>query len=108
MRAGRLRERLVIEHYTNADVDRAGHIDPLKWKTFATVWGRIEQIGASETERNNQPQASGSHTVTIRHTPGVDSTMRVCWLDKKRVFGIEGVTEDERRTEMTLNCREKK
>lgn len=108
MRAGRLRERLVIEHYTNADVDRAGHIDPLKWKTFATVWGRVERVGSNETQRTEQLQTSMTHTVTIRYCDGVDTEMRVCWLDgtKQRTLGIGGVTADERRTEMTLSCRE--
>lgn len=108
MRAGQLRERLTIEHYENEDVDRAGQVQE-KWKTFATVWGRIEEAGASETTRADQTQPVGTHTVTIRYREGVKSHMRICWKRGAvtRVFGIEGITGNERKEFMTLACREK-
>ena len=109
MRAGQLRQRFVIEHYENETVDRAGQLDP-KWKTFATVWGRIEEAAASETTRADQQQPVGTHTVTIRYREGVKSHMRICWTRNgvQRVFGIEGVTGNERQEFMTLACREDK
>lgn len=108
MRAGQLRERLTIETYDNKDVDRSGQLIE-KWKVFATVWGRIEEVGASETNRANQTQPVGTHTVTIRYLPGLNSAMRICWKrdGKTRVFGIEGGPGNERKQFMTLACREK-
>lgn len=107
MRAGQLRHRITIEEYENEDVDRAGELQP-RWKPFATLWGRIEETGANETVSLNQLAPAGTHTVTIRHTNGIDSRMRVCWKDQgtNRIFGIEGVTKSERREMMTLVCRE--
>lgn len=106
MRAGTLRHRLKIEQPVDSERDAAGHFVE-KWKVFATVWGRVEETAQSETQRTDQNQPVGVRTITIRYLKGVDSTMRVCWQDENRTFGIEGVTKDERNFEMTLSCREK-
>lgn len=109
MRAGQLRERIVIEHYENEEIDRAGQTEP-RWKPYTTLWGRIEQVGANETISTNQLQPAGTHTVTVRHTKGIDERMRVCWKDgdTTRVLSISGVTRNERKEFMTLICAEDK
>jgi SPP1 family predicted phage head-tail adaptor len=107
MRAGQLRQRFRIEKKVDNEYDAAGH--PVeKWRLFQKVWGEKQELSQSETERTNQNQTAGSLTVRIRYTRGVNSGMRLCFEEDRfsRVLGIEGVTQDERRTEMVLTCRE--
>jgi SPP1 family predicted phage head-tail adaptor len=108
VRAGQLRKRLRIETLDANELDSAGH--PIeKWKLFGKVWGRVEELSASESERTDQSQPSRSLTVKIRYNQGVKPDMRLALEDNResRVFGIEGITKDEKNREMVLTCREK-
>lgn len=107
MRAGELRKRFRIEQKVENELDAAGH--PVeKWKLFAKTWGELSELSASESDAGGQKTASASLTVRIRYVKGLDSTMRLCFQDDKqnRVFGIEGITKDQKNTKMTLACRE--
>ncbi len=102
MRAGELRQRIVIEANTptrNSVAEEVPH-----WATFATVWAKVETISGAESIEQQQASASLLHHFTIRNYAGIQPAMRVRWRD--RIFDISAVLDDNLNRQMLLVCSE--
>ncbi|HRC61626.1 MAG TPA: phage head closure protein [Dehalococcoidia bacterium] len=107
MRAGRLRNRVVIQRRTGAV--NAFNEPTDTWSALATVWAGIEPISGREYFAAQQVQSELTHRVTIRYLEGVTPKDRVAWTDPAtqatRYFDIRAVIDrDERHREQQLMC----
>ncbi len=102
MRAGELRERIIIQ--ANRPTRDGFNAEVAVWSTFATVWARVETLSGSESITQQAASANLTHRVTIRYLANVAPTMRVSWED--RTLEIVAVVPDDRRREMKLMCTE--
>lgn len=103
MRAGKIRERIVIESL--AEGVAASGTPSGAWSEFCTRRASIVAADGKEGFEGDQNTARLTHDVEIRWTEGVASEMRVVW--GARVFAIHYVIEDPRRTMMRLKCEER-
>lgn len=103
MRAGKLRERIAIQQYTETQNEIG---EPVKtWGTFASVWAAIIPLSGDEFFSSGQRNARVTHRIEIRARAGVTAKMRVS--HKTRVFRIEAVLNvEERDREMHLMSEE--
>lgn len=77
MRAGELRDRLIIEKRTDTRSD-AG--DPVpSWSEYAKRWCRVIPQSGTEVYRNRQEEQTYSHRVEMRYLPGVRTKWRGLW-----------------------------
>jgi SPP1 family predicted phage head-tail adaptor len=104
MRAGQLRNRIVIERNAGTKTASGGMSE--SWVTFATRWARVRPLSTTERIRaGGQDISEITHEVTIRHTAGVTADMRV--IHGTRILDIVAAPQaDERRREVVLSCRE--
>lgn len=90
MRAGRLKNRVSLQNYTESKSD-TGH--PTKtWATVATVWAATEAVRGKEAVAAGELVASLTTKVIIRYSSdvsSVDTTYRI--LFGSRIFAIESV-----------------
>ena len=75
MRAGRLRERIIIESSSEA-IDSVG-FPVLTWSTFATVWGNVLANNGKEFIEAREVHSSLSRIISIRYLASVTPQMRV-------------------------------
>jgi SPP1 family predicted phage head-tail adaptor len=102
MRAGELRELIVIESRGSGTPDLLGEATPA-WGMFARAWARIEPVRGREFQTPGQE--AGEHRVILRTRAidGVTSAMRLRM--RGRTFDIVSV-EPAARGWMDLYCRE--
>ena len=82
--AGRLRHRVLIEHYV-LDVDSNGDViqdeqtgaTTGQWVEFATVWAAIEPLSAREFLAAQATQSQVTARIVIRHLEGLNAAMRL-------------------------------
>ncbi len=102
MRAGELRQRIIIEQNTPTR-DAFGAEVP-HWSTFATRWAKIETVNGAETIEQQQAAARLTHQMTIRYCSGLAPAMRVNW--NGRLFDITAILEDNVKHQTILQCAE--
>lgn len=103
MRAGRLRNRLVIERATNVQGTN-GEITQ-SWATLATVWGEVKDLRGTELIEGQQAEATMSTKITMRYRTGIDAKDRVTWAG--HVYEVVAVAADANALrELELMCRE--
>lgn len=103
MRAGQLRQRIIIQQTTPSRDAMGGVTD--SWGTYATVWANVVPLFGKEWNSANKENAELGHKMIIRYYTGITPAMRVSW--NSRVFDIEAVLNiDTRNHEMHLLCRE--
>lgn len=99
---GSLRHRIAIEQQSSTQNDFGEKV--VTWSTYVERWARREAQGGSrrmEQFARNQKYAEADFTFTIRHTTGIDPTMRV--TEGSRVFDIMGAVDpDGTRERMVL------
>ena len=104
MRAGRLRERIVIERPTAGNPTASGE-RPDTWSTFATRWAEVVPSGGREFVAAQQVRAEMSHLLRLRYLSGVTTAMRVKLGNRYLyIVAVENVFERER--EIRLTCAE--
>ena len=90
MRAGRLKNRVKLQNFTETQSDTGF---PTKtWATVATVWAATEAIRGNESESANELVASMTTKIIIRYDSkwsAIDTTWRV--LFGTRIFSIVSV-----------------
>lgn len=99
---GRLRERIVIEHATEAR-NSLGE-STLSWGPFAERWASVEGLSSREVLLSGQQKTEATHRVRLRYVEGLSPHMRVAW--RGRVLEIASVLEHANRTEHELLCTE--
>lgn len=75
MRAGKLRDKLMIQALTTG-VDSYGGVTET-WTDHASVWGEVEYLTGSERWRAQAVNAEAQGRVRIRYRPGIEPTMRI-------------------------------
>lgn len=100
---GTLRHRITIETVTLTPDGQGG--STAAWSTFATVWSRLEVLGATQRLFAGELQTQRTHKITLRYLLGVTTTMRVVY--QGRTFQIHGQRDlDERKFYMQLDVEE--
>ncbi|GAB4274628.1 phage head closure protein [Thermincola ferriacetica] len=103
MRAAELRHRITIQQNNGTTTDSEG-IPIENWFDVVTVWARIRDLSGREYFAAQQVQAEVSTEITIRYREGINTNMRVKY--GSRIFGIQSIIPDERKTELRLMCKE--
>jgi len=75
MRAGKLNNRIEIEHKTESRDSYGGVVNT--WATYKTVWAEILTNSGKEFINAKQQHSSLTAVMTIRFTEGVTTKMRV-------------------------------
>ena len=103
-RIGAMRHRLVLESALRA-ADGGGGVTET-WSQVAEVWAAIIPASGDESLGGEAPRGQLSHTIHIRHRPGVSPAMR--FRLGARVFEILAVVDvGERRRRLRCHCRER-
>ena len=101
MRAGQLRNRLVLQSKTETR-GAAGGV-ATTWTTQATVWGGIHPISGKEYTAIQQTQNEAEVKIIIRYQSSIDETWRV--VNGGRAYSIVSViNENDRDRMITLMC----
>lgn len=87
MRAGRLRETIVIQRNTPTR-SPAGDDEPA-WTAFITTRAGVEPMTGREYLGSDQVQSETTHKFTIRYQAGITPAMRISW--DSRLFDIQSV-----------------
>jgi SPP1 family predicted phage head-tail adaptor len=90
---GELRHRLALQSATDS-TDNYGQ-PTRSWATYATVWGKVLPVTASESQLANQQQTDITHRITIRHRADVTAEHRIIF--GSRTLNIRGVRDLEER-----------
>lgn len=102
---GELRHRLVIESATDSSDSQGGQVST--WATYATVWGKVEPVRASEVKFSQQIQYRRSHRCWLRNRSDLTYTTAMRISFDSRVFQIRGIIKpDERKFFLLLDLEE--
>lgn len=104
MRAGKLRQRLMVDQAT---VTRDALGAPVyTWNKVGERWAGLEPLSGREFFSAQQLQSDVTHRVTIRYDHDLDP-MYYRFRYQGRIFNIDSVLNiDERNREMQCMCRE--
>jgi SPP1 family predicted phage head-tail adaptor len=105
MRAGKLRQEIVLQQLTSTTGDGAGGVASEIWTDFATVYADVEPLQGRELYQAQQINDELTHQITMRYYPGVASTMRVKY--GTRILLIESIIDtEEGHRQLLLICKE--
>lgn len=103
MRAGELRDRIVIEQFSTAK-DGYG-ATPKVWSVFAACWSKVASLSGRELIAAQAALSPVAYTVTMRYLAGVLPKMRIRHGGK--LYSIHAVRDvDGFKREMELDCEE--
>jgi SPP1 family predicted phage head-tail adaptor len=96
MRAGALRHRLRVQHYTGLIRNTAGEEVP-DWHDFIPEprWASVEPLSGRELIAAQQVNAEVTARVRLRYLPGLTPKMR--FLHKERELLIQAIINPEER-----------
>lgn len=101
MRAGQLRDRLVLQKKTEARTN-TGDVT-ITWTTDSTVWGQVQPVTGREYVASGGVQNEVTHRIYIRHHATVDDSWRA--VNDGKVYSIKAVLNENNRDRMiTLMC----
>lgn len=108
MRAGPMRERLVIQRATTT---QDGYGEPIEtWATHATRWAQVEPLRGAERFEAQRLNPDLAYRVRVRHDTTVDGVTpkdRIYWTRKTRTLRIhEVINIGARDREVQLICSE--
>lgn len=104
MRAGRLRQRVVLKRSVST-LNAAG--EPVEtWTPYATVWAEVSPLRGREFWEGAQQQQQLTTRITMRPRTDVVPSHRAEWGE--RVYDVESVIEPDYRNRMLqLMCKER-
>lgn len=106
MQAGALRHRVTLTPVTAGSRDALG-APARTMGAPATLWAKVEPVGANERFDQAQFQVRPTHRITIRYREGVTHRDELTFRDQS--FDIVGVQDpDERRVMLDLLCTARK
>lgn len=102
MRAGRLRQKLLIKTTTESRTGTGAITD--SWATFATVWGSVEPISSKEIFAADHLRGEITVKIIIRYLAGVTSKMQI--VHGSTTYQIESppINWSVRNRELALMC----
>ncbi|MDY4375040.1 phage head closure protein [Pectobacterium carotovorum] len=106
MRAGGLRHRVTIQHFTTYR-DAGGQVFQ-EWRDTATVWAQVTGINGRELVSAGAEMAEVSFRVWMRYRADVTSASRLIWRQKGRdamAYNIVSAIPDEAFTRLELLCK---
>jgi len=98
LRSGIMDQKAEIQTPTDS-VNSIGEPE-LAWSTFATRWIAVLPLSGNEAINAMANEASVTHRVRMRYTPGLKPKMRL--ISESRTFEILSVVERGRREEHEL------
>lgn len=87
MRAGNLRNRIVIQ--ANTPSDNAFGEPVVSWSTLATVWAEVETMNGAEALASGAERTSSPVVFVMRHRSDVTTDKRISW--DNGTYDIESV-----------------
>lgn len=97
--AGSMRERIRIQRDVGAQ-SASGAIKQ-DWQDFAEVFASIVPLGGTELFAAQQIYSESPTTIKLRYIAGLDTAMRILWLDPRTLtdvqFDIKSITDVENR-----------
>jgi len=105
VRAGTLRERIVIQAPMTVHDPQWGPSEGEAFENVATVWASVAASGAGESVRDDKVQSTIGYTIRLRYLDGIDSKHRIQW--RGRTLDIVSVTDPmQRRRELVIEAKE--
>lgn len=119
MRAGRLRKRIVIQHFATTDDAWGGTVE--KWLPVtdqddpdfdaialeeATVWAGIEPLRGREFWEAQQANSQVSGKVILRYREGISSNDRILTPDGRQLEIVSIIHPDERGAHLEILFKE--
>ena len=104
MNIGSLRDRLTLEQPVRTPDGGGGA--SLAWQPVADLWAHVRPISGDERLRHDQLACRLTHTVWIRHRPGVVPAMRL--RQGARIYEIVAVLDTSDRTHLKCLCEERR
>jgi SPP1 family predicted phage head-tail adaptor len=98
MRAGALRERLVIQ--APVAVQDAVWGPVTEWQDVLAAWASVIPVAGSETQKDQGVQATVKYEIEIRYQPGITGENRIVWNGK--TLDIESAIDPEGRKRKLL------
>lgn len=103
VRTGQMRHRVTVQQNTGTGTDSEG-LPVVTWADVATVWAQVHDLAGREYFASQQVQTEVTTEITIRHRTGLNTKMRAKF--GTRIFDIQSIIPDERKTELRLMCKE--
>lgn len=106
MRAGDLRESVVIEVATEA-TNSYGE-STLSWSPLARRRAAIRGLRVDEVMSAQEPYTVATHEVEVRYVPDLKASMRLIWDSRtpSRTLDIVSITEQNNRESQKIVCKE--
>lgn len=105
MRAGTLRERIVIHAPVTVHDPEWGPTDGEAWEQVANVAASVTPSNAGESVRDQKVQSTIGYTIKLRYLDGIDSRHRITWRGRR--LDIVSVTDPtQRRRELVIEAKE--
>ena len=103
MRAGRLRQRIIIQKPVRTKNAMGEEYD--EWTTWVTVWSSIEPSSGKDYFEAKQANSEVDGKVVIRYLTGLKPTFRIKY--GQRILQIISIVQpQERRTEIQIMYKE--
>jgi SPP1 family predicted phage head-tail adaptor len=103
MNIGTLRERLTLEQPVRTPDGGGGA--SVAWEPVTELWAHVRPISGEERLIHDQRAGRLTHTVWVRHRPGVLPAMR--FRQGARIYEIVAVLEAGRRAHLKCLCEER-
>lgn len=105
MRAGTLRDRVIIEKPVRA-VDASGAA-ATEWSTVTEVAAQIFSNRGAEFFRSDSEAAEAVVTIRIRELPGIpfDPAWRLVDKDQGTIFDVVSIQPSRKRNDLSVICR---
>lgn len=106
MRAGDLRESVVIEVATEA-TNSYGE-STLSWSPLTRRRAAIRGLRVDEVMSAQEPYTVATHEVEVRYVPDLKASMRLIWDSRtpSRILDIVSITEQNDRESQKIVCKE--
>lgn len=102
MNAGTLRDRIAIQVRASGQDSSGQPVDV--WTDLVELFANVERLSGREYFIAQSTGADISTRVTTRYYPGIKASDRVMFENK--VFDIESVIPDVKKTQLQLMCKE--
>jgi SPP1 family predicted phage head-tail adaptor len=106
MRAGQLRESIVIERPIESRNELGEFVR--SWEPWATLRAAVEPVNFNESINRQQAGGAATHTVRTRWIAGLDTKMRIRWASRDdRILWISGAVERGNRQSWEITAEER-
>ncbi|MDC9623754.1 phage head closure protein [Xenorhabdus sp. XENO-7] len=102
MQAGRLRNRITLQNFTQARLPSGQKVQ--EWQDIATVWAEVKHISGRELLASGAALSEATVRVWLRYRADITSASRLVF--KGQVYDIQAVIPDGKCTQLELLCKQ--